>query len=53
MRFSASSFFRELVSPKPLSILLGCFRTFMKIRGDIRNFVFIVVVDSDTGDKAL
>jgi hypothetical protein len=30
-------FFRESVSPKPLSISLGPFRIFSKIRGDIRS----------------
>jgi hypothetical protein len=29
-------FFHESVSPKPLNILLGPFRIFSKIRGDIR-----------------
>jgi hypothetical protein len=33
-------FFHKSVSPGPLSILLGLLN-FMKIRGDIRNFVFI------------
>ncbi len=31
----ASGFFHESVSPKPLSIPLGPFRIFSKIRGDI------------------
>jgi hypothetical protein len=32
-----SGFFLETISPKPLSILLGLFRIFSKIRGDIRS----------------
>jgi hypothetical protein len=35
-RFSTSGFFHKSVSPGPLSILLGSFRIFSKIRGDIR-----------------
>jgi hypothetical protein len=35
-RFSASSFFHKSVSPGPLSIPIGPFRIFSKIRGDIR-----------------
>ena len=34
-RFSTSGFFHESVSPKPLSIPLGPFQIFSKIRGDI------------------
>jgi hypothetical protein len=34
-RFSTSSFFHESVSPKPLSILLGPFQIFSKIRRNI------------------
>ncbi len=34
-RFSTSGFFHESVSPYPLSIPLGPFRIFLKIRGDI------------------
>jgi len=33
----ASGFFHESVSPKPLSIPVGPFRIFKKIRGDIRS----------------
>jgi hypothetical protein len=36
-RFSTSGFFHESVSPKPLSIPVGPFRFFSKIRGDIRS----------------
>jgi hypothetical protein len=36
-RLFASGFFHESVSPKPLSIPLGPFRIFSKIRGDIRS----------------
>jgi hypothetical protein len=50
MRFSTSGFFRESVSPKPLSIPLGSFRIFSKIRGDIRSSRFATGV-SDTGGK--
>jgi hypothetical protein len=32
-RFSTSGFFHESVSPKPLSITLGPFKIFSKIRG--------------------
>ncbi len=35
--FFASGFFHESVSPKSLSIPLGPFRIFSKIRGDIRS----------------
>jgi hypothetical protein len=35
--FSTSGFFHESVSPKPLSIPLGLFRIFSKIRGDIHS----------------
>jgi hypothetical protein len=35
MRFFASGFFHESVSPKPLTIPLGPFNIFSKIRGDI------------------
>jgi hypothetical protein len=44
MRFSSSGFSHVLVSLGPLSIQLWPFQIFMKIHGDIRNFV-------DTGDK--
>jgi hypothetical protein len=37
MRFSTSGFFRESVSPKPLSIPLGSFEIFSKVRGDIHS----------------
>jgi len=43
--FSSSGFFHESVSPWPLSILLGPYRIFTKIRADIRNFVFIAGVN--------
>jgi hypothetical protein len=36
-RFSTSGFFHKSVSPGPLSILLGSFRLFSKIRGDFRD----------------
>ncbi len=36
-------FFHESVFPWPLSILLGPFQIFLKILGDIFNFVFIAV----------
>jgi hypothetical protein len=45
-RFWTSGFFLESFSPKPLSITLGQFRIFSKIRGDIRIFATGVV---DTG----
>jgi hypothetical protein len=35
MRFSTTDFFHESVSPKPLSIPIGWFQIFSKIRGDI------------------
>jgi hypothetical protein len=35
--FRLHSFFHEPVSPKPLSISLGPFQIFLKIRGDIRS----------------
>ncbi len=43
-------FFHESVSPRPPSIPLGPFWIFLKIRGDIREWIFIVGVN-DTGDK--
>ena len=47
-KISTWGFFHESVSPGPLSVLLGLFGIFTKIRRDIRNFVFIVGV-SETG----
>ncbi len=47
-KISTLGFFHESVSPGPLSIPVGLFRIFTKIRGNIRNFVFIVGV-SETG----
>jgi len=44
------SFFHKSVSPGPLSIPLGPFQIFSKIRGDIREWMFISVVN-DTGEK--
>jgi hypothetical protein len=38
-RFSILGFVHESVSPWPLSNLLGPFRIFTKLLGDIRNFV--------------
>jgi hypothetical protein len=38
---STSGFVNESVSPWPLSILLGSFNFFMKIRGDICNFILL------------
>ncbi len=46
----SSGFFHNSVSKRPVSISLGKFRIFTKIRGDTRNFVFIAGV-VDTGDK--
>jgi hypothetical protein len=46
----ASGFFLESVSPKPLSIPLGPFRIFSKIRGDTRSSRFATDVN-DTGGK--
>ncbi len=45
-------FFYESVSHLPLNILLGPFRFFTKICGDLRNFMFITGV-KDTGDTLL
>jgi hypothetical protein len=42
--------FRVQVSPGPLNFPLGPLRFFSKIRGDIRNFVFIASV-VDAGHK--
>ncbi len=44
------SFFHESVYPGYLSFPFGPFRLFMKICGDIRNFVF-TTVSCDTGYK--
>ncbi len=49
-RFFASGFFHESVSPKPLSIPLGSFRIFSKIRGDIRSSRLTTGIN-DTGGK--
>jgi hypothetical protein len=46
----ASGFFHESVSPKPLSIPLGPFQIFLKIRGDIRSSRLTIGI-SDTGGK--
>jgi hypothetical protein len=43
-------FFHESVSPKPLSIPLGSFLIFSKMRGDIRSSSFATGV-KDTGGK--
>ncbi len=43
-------FFHESVSPQPQSILLGPFRIFSKIRGDIRSSMLTTGV-VDTGGK--
>jgi hypothetical protein len=61
MRFFASGFFHESVSPQPQSIPLRPFRIFSKIRGDIRNSrcttgindtgCKIAAGTNDTGDK--
>ena len=48
--FLLLAFFHESVSPKPLSIPLGPFRTFSKIRGDIRSSSCTTGV-VDTGGK--
>ncbi len=49
-RFSISGFFHESVSPRPPSIPLGPFWIFLKIRWDIREWMFIAGVN-DTGGK--
>ncbi len=49
-RVFASGFFHESVSPKPLSIPLGPFRIFSKIRGDIRSSMLPTGIN-DTGGK--
>ncbi len=49
-RFSSSGFFHESVSPRPISIPMGPFWIFSKIRGDIRELMFIASVN-DTGEK--
>ncbi len=49
-RFSTSVFFHESVYPGPLSIPLGSFRLFSKIRRDNLEWMFISGVN-DTGDK--
>jgi hypothetical protein len=50
-RFSTSGFFHESVSPGALEYFIRAISNFCtKIRGDIRNFVFITGVN-DTGDK--
>jgi hypothetical protein len=48
--FRAQVFFHESVSPRPISIPLGPFWIFSKIRGDIRELMFIACVN-DTGEK--
>ncbi len=49
-RFSTSGFFHKSVSPGPLSIPLGSFRIFLKIRGDFREWMLISGVN-DTGER--
>ncbi len=49
-RSFASGFFHESVSPKPMSIPLGPFRIFSKIRGDIRSSRLTTGIN-DTGGK--
>jgi hypothetical protein len=49
-RFLTSSFFHESVYSGALSFPMGPFRIFMKICGDINNFIFIIRVN-DTSDK--
>ncbi len=49
-RFLTSSFFHESVSPRPPCIPLEHFWIFSKIRGDIRELMFITRVNY-TGDK--
>ena len=49
-RFFTSGFSHEAPSPKPLSIPLGPFRIFSKIRGDTRSSRLTTGV-SDTGGK--
>ncbi len=44
------NFFHESVYPGPLSIPIGSFRLFSKIRRDNREWMFITGVN-DTGDK--
>jgi hypothetical protein len=51
MRFFASGFFHESVSPQPQSIPLGLFRIFSKIRGDIRMSRCTTTGINDTGGK--
>ncbi len=51
-RFWTPGFFHESVSPRPPSIQLEPFGIFSKIRGDIRELMFITVVN-DTDDKLL
>jgi hypothetical protein len=51
-RVSSVGFFHETVPHGSLSIRLVSFRIFQKIGGDIRNFVFIIIVN-DNGDKLL
>ncbi len=48
--FRLQVFFHKSVSPGPLSIPLGPFRIFSKIRGDNRKWMFITGVN-DTGNK--
>jgi hypothetical protein len=48
--FRLQSFFHESVSPKPLSLPLGPFHFFSKIRGDIRSSRCTIGV-VDTGGK--
>ncbi len=43
-------FLHKSVSPGPLSIQLGSFRIFSKIRGDNREWMFVSGVN-DTGEK--
>ncbi len=49
-RISTSGFFHKSMAPRPLSITLGSFRIFSKIRGDNREWMFITGVN-DIGEK--
>ncbi len=52
MRFFASGFFHESVSSRPLSILLGPFRFFSKIHGDIGTSRLTTCINDTSGKFA-
>jgi hypothetical protein len=51
MIFSASVFFHESFSPMPLNNLLGIFKSFIQICGDIQKERFLTVPKHSNSEK--